>query len=91
MLNDFTELLQRGSAELYADNPDFMSTGQLNPTDNALDAGDLALFFAGLERGLITLHPRGARPCECSADLVFSLRLRTARSCRLRWSGRRRR
>ncbi|WP_412521360.1 hypothetical protein [Actinomadura madurae] len=60
LLDDFIELLQRGSAELYADNPDFMSTGELNPTDNPIDAGDLALFFVGLERGLITLH-RGAR------------------------------
>ncbi|XRQ12161.1 hypothetical protein ACN3XK_15070 [Actinomadura welshii] len=37
-----------------------MGTGELIPTRNTIDAGDLALFFAGLERGLITLH-RGAR------------------------------
>ncbi|MFG2021457.1 hypothetical protein [Actinomadura geliboluensis] len=60
LLDDFIELLQRGAAELYADNPDFMSTGELNPTANAIDADDLALFFSGVERGLITLH-RGAR------------------------------
>ncbi|MEU8799557.1 hypothetical protein [Spirillospora sp. NPDC048819] len=60
LLDDFIELLQRGSAELYADNPDLMSTGELIPTPNTIDVGDLALFFAGLERGLITLH-RGAR------------------------------
>jgi len=47
LLTDFTKLLQRGSAELYADSPDLVSTGELTPTANTIDAGDVALFFAG--------------------------------------------
>ncbi|TDE36431.1 hypothetical protein [Actinomadura sp. 6K520] len=60
LLDNFIELLQQGSAELHVDNPGFMRTGELKPTANIVDDGDLALFFAGLEHGLITLH-RGAR------------------------------
>lgn len=56
----FDELLRRGSAELFADNPTRMRSGALIPTPNVIDDADLDRFFAALEAGLITLY-RGAR------------------------------
>jgi hypothetical protein len=59
-VDDFTELLRRGSADLFADNPGRMQSGQLLPSANAIDPGDVALFFAGVDSKLIKLE-RGAR------------------------------
>jgi hypothetical protein len=56
----FRELLVRGSAELYQDHRDRMDRPDLLPTPNVIDEGDLALFFEGLDVGLITLE-RGGR------------------------------
>lgn len=59
-IEDFLDLLRRGSAELYQDFPDRMSTGHLIPTANVIDGGDVQLFFAGLDARLLTIC-RGAR------------------------------
>jgi hypothetical protein len=56
----FQQLLARGSAELHQDHPDQMRRPDLLPTPNAIDAADLALFFEGLDNGLISFA-RGAR------------------------------
>ena len=56
----FLELLQRSSAELHADHPELMDTGQLIPTSNQIDEDDVALFYEGCEAGLIRLL-RGGR------------------------------
>ena len=58
--DQFTELLQQGSAELYEDNPDLMASSKLLPTKNVIDEGDLRLFYAGIDAGLIELQ-RGTR------------------------------
>lgn len=59
-VDDFTELLRRGSANLFADHPGLMESGQLLPSANVIDPGDIELFFAGVDAGLIKLE-RGAR------------------------------
>ena len=56
----FLELLQRSSAELYADNPDRMDTGELIATANEIHPADVALFDEGRAAGLITVL-RGGR------------------------------
>jgi hypothetical protein len=56
----FRELLEEASAELYADNADLMSSGQLLPTENPIDDADLELFFAAVDEKLVSLH-RGGR------------------------------
>jgi hypothetical protein len=55
----FQQLLIRGSAELHQDHPDQMSRPDLVPTPNVIDDADLALFFEGLDSGLISLEPGG--------------------------------
>jgi hypothetical protein len=59
-VEQFLEVLRDGSVELFEDNAERMSSGELVPTPNAIDPGDVALFFEGVRLGLITLH-RGAR------------------------------
>ncbi|GAA1738466.1 hypothetical protein [Nonomuraea bangladeshensis] len=59
-VDDFMELLRHGSVDLFADNPDRMESGQLLPSPNVIDPGDVELFFVGVDAGLITLE-RGAR------------------------------
>lgn len=59
-VDDFTELLRQGSADLFADHPDQMNSGQLLPSTNAIDSGDVELFFAGVDAELVDLK-RGAR------------------------------
>jgi hypothetical protein len=56
----FLELLERSSAELYADHPDLMDTADLIPTPNEIHDNDVALFNEGCDAGLITLL-RGGR------------------------------
>jgi hypothetical protein len=56
----FDNFLREAAGELFADNPDRMRSGQLLESSNVIDAGDVALFWLGVNRGLITLH-RGAR------------------------------
>lgn len=55
----FTALLAASSAELFADNPSVMASPGLLPTTNVIDEGDLALFFAGVDAGLIRLARGG--------------------------------
>lgn len=52
----FRQLLQRGSRELFEDNPDKMTTGQLLETPNVIAAPDVALFLEGVDAGLIELE-----------------------------------
>ena len=52
----FHQLLQRGSRELFEDNPDKMTTGQLLDTPNVIAASDVALFLEGVDAGLIQLE-----------------------------------
>lgn len=59
-VEDFQALLERGSRELHEDNPGRMRTGDLLPTANEIDPGDVDLFFRGVQTGLIRVH-RGAR------------------------------
>jgi hypothetical protein len=40
----FIDLLERSSAELYADHADLMDTGVLIPTPNEIHEDDVALF-----------------------------------------------
>ncbi|WP_370037229.1 hypothetical protein [Nocardioides sp.] len=56
----FIELLERSSAELYAEHPDLMDTGGLIPTPNEIHEDDVALFDEGRDAGLITVL-RGGR------------------------------
>lgn len=56
----FIELLERSSAELYADHPDLMDAAVLIPTPNEIHEADVALFDAGRDAGLITVL-RGGR------------------------------
>jgi hypothetical protein len=56
----FFELLGRCSAELFADNPGLMGKGEFIPTPNEVDEADVALFYAGVEAGLIIVL-RGGR------------------------------
>jgi hypothetical protein len=49
----FRALLERGSRELFEDNPDKMTTGQLLETPNVIAASDVDLFFEGVDAGLI--------------------------------------
>lgn len=56
----FLELLERSSAELYADYPGLMDTGSLIPTPNQIHEDDVALFEEGCEAGLISVL-RGGR------------------------------
>jgi hypothetical protein len=56
----FQQLLVHGSAELHQDHPDQMSQPDLVPTPNVVHDADLALFFEGLDSGLISLK-RGGR------------------------------
>lgn len=56
----FLELLERSSAELYADYPGLMDTGSLIPTPNEIHEDDVALFEEGCEAGLISVL-RGGR------------------------------
>lgn len=59
-LGGFLTLLERCSAELYADHPDHMGTRDLIPTPNEIHDNDVALFDEGCEAGLITVL-RGGR------------------------------
>lgn len=59
----FMDLLERSSAELYADHPDLMDTGGLIPTPNEIHEDDVALFDEGRDAGLITGCPR-SQPCR---------------------------
>jgi hypothetical protein len=56
----FLELLERSSAQLHADHPDLMDSGDLIPTPNEIHEADVALFDEGLDAGLITVL-RGGR------------------------------
>lgn len=56
----FEALLAGASAELYADNEATMASGRLIPTPNVVDEGDVSLFFAAVEAGIVTLR-RGGR------------------------------
>lgn len=53
------ERLEAASAELFASNPGGMRSPRLLPTKNVIDDGDADLFFAGVDAGLIRLHPGG--------------------------------
>ena len=55
----FDELLRQASLELFAANPTTMSTGALLPTPNVIAETDLELFFAALERGLVSVFAGG--------------------------------
>lgn len=55
----FERLLQESSRELFSANPDVMSSPELLTTPNTVDAGDVKLFFRGVEEGLIDLRPGG--------------------------------
>src|SRR5436190_1246967 len=57
--DDFLKLLERSSRELYEDNRTLMNSGELLPTINVIDDGDVELFFAGVEAHLITLYRGG--------------------------------
>ena len=59
-LERFRALLQRGSRELFEDNRDKMSRGELLETPNVIAAPDVELFFEGVDAGLIELQ-RGAK------------------------------
>ena len=50
---EFERLLTAASQALYACNSDTMQSGQLLPTPNQVDSGDVELFFRGVEAGLI--------------------------------------
>jgi len=56
----FDELLQASSQELFEENPGAMASGELLPTKNPIDDGDLELFFAAVDAGIVTLE-RGGR------------------------------
>ena len=56
----FLELLERSSAQLHADHPDLMDSGDLIPTPNEIHEADVALFDEGMDAGLITVL-RGGR------------------------------
>lgn len=56
----FRAILERGSRELYGDNPEMMATGDLLETRNVVAAADVELFLQGVDAGLIELQ-RGAR------------------------------
>ena len=49
----FLELLERSSADLYADHRDLMDTGSLIPTPNEIHEDDVSLFDEGRDGGLI--------------------------------------
>jgi hypothetical protein len=57
---EFLALLERGSRELFEDNPGNMNSAALLPTENVIAGDDLRLFFLGCHKGLITVE-RGAR------------------------------
>ncbi len=48
----FLELLERSSAQLHADHPNLMASGDLIPTPNEIHEADVALFDEGLDAGL---------------------------------------
>ena len=56
----FQALLERGSRELFEDNGDKMSRGELLKTPNVIAGPDVGLFLAGVDAGLIELE-RGAK------------------------------
>lgn len=56
---EFEKLLADASKELYANNRATMRSGQLLPTPNHVDAGDVELFFRGVRAGLVRLKPDG--------------------------------
>jgi hypothetical protein len=58
-LERFFTLLRTSSAELYEDNRTVMATSELLPTANAIDSGDVDLFWVGVEKGLIRLERGG--------------------------------
>jgi hypothetical protein len=55
----FHGLLVRAAAELYHDHRDRMDRPDLLPSPNVVDDRDLALFFEGLDGGLISLQRDG--------------------------------
>lgn len=55
----FEELLAEASQVLYGANRNTMESGQLLPTPNVVDAGDVELFFRGVGAGLVQLAPDG--------------------------------
>jgi hypothetical protein len=55
----FEELLARSSEALFAANPKAMGSGRLLATPNRVDAGDVALFFRGVDAGLVEVKPDG--------------------------------
>jgi hypothetical protein len=59
LLVRFTAILKAASAELFADNPGKMNSPDLLATSNAIDDGDLELFFLGIDAGLIRLMRGG--------------------------------
>jgi hypothetical protein len=58
-VEQFYALLRTASAELHADNPGAMSTPDLLPTSNVIAPDDVALFWVGVDRGLIRLARGG--------------------------------
>ncbi len=58
-LQKFRELLERCSAELREDNPAKMTTGSLIETKNAIDPGDIDLFFDAVNAGIVRLFRSG--------------------------------
>lgn len=55
----FEELLVNASSMLHAYNPDKMQSSRLLPTPNIVNAGDVELFFRGVEAGVIDVKPDG--------------------------------
>jgi hypothetical protein len=55
----FEKLLAEASQVLYGANRNTMGSGQLLPTPNVVDAGDVELFFRGVGAGLVLLEPDG--------------------------------
>ena len=56
----FLDLLEQSSKELYTDHRDRMDSPKLVPTPNVIHPEDVALFYAGVDAGLISLC-RGGR------------------------------
>ena len=59
-VDTFMALLRRSSEELFNDHPDLMDSSELLPTPNVIHPADVALFYTGVDAGLIGLC-RGGR------------------------------
>lgn len=55
----FTSLLESASRELHEANSSVMSSPALVPTPNVIDAGDVDLFFRGVDAGVIRVERGG--------------------------------